>query len=185
MQFTPTEDGAKEMWERERRSKRRSSAHLSFIRKHYDAEEAARLAADFDNAGDYYADHTVRHRVTPAKIRSLKRDEVFVFGSNILGAHNGGAAQAAVDRFGAVPGQAEGLQGRSYAIPTVGVDETYIYGAVRRFVDFARTHPDMTFLVTPVGCGSAGFSPREIAPMFQAAVAVDNIHLPHAFWQLL
>lgn len=185
MQFTPTNEGAKEMWERERRSKRRSGARFAFLRKQMDAEQAARRAAALDNAGDYYADHTVSHRVTPGKIHSLRRGEVFVFGSNILGEHNGGAALAAVRHFGAVPGQPEGLQGRSYAIPTVGVNETYIYGAVRRFINFAIGHPEMTFLVTPVGCGTAGFSPRQIAPMFHDAVGVENIHLPAEFWKLL
>ena len=124
-------------------------------------------------------------RVTPAVIDSLLPNQVFVFGSDTIGSHSGGAAAAAVRHFGAVPGCAEGLQGRSYAIPTVGLDMPHIAAAVARFVEFARVHLDMHFLVTPVGCGTAGWSVGQIAPLFVDAVDLSNVSLPLEFWREL
>ncbi len=126
-----------------------------------------------------------QNRITPDNITSLKPDEVFVFGSNLAGMHGGGAARAAHLYFGAVLGQGVGMQGQSYAIPTMqgGVDTIRPY--VLQFIDYAKNHPQQTFLVTPVGCGIAGFTPSEIAPLFLSAVNVDNIHLPESFWKVL
>ena len=59
------------------------------------------------------------------------------------------------------------------------------YAYVDEFVDFARRHPELTFLVTEVGCGIAGFTPAQIAPLFADAVGVENIHLPQRFWDVL
>lgn len=95
----------------------------------------------------------------------------------------GGAARVAMERFGAVWGVGEGLQGRSYAIPTMEGFEA-IRPAVDRFIDFARQHPEMTFLVTPIGCGIAGYSPEEIAPLFKDAVELENVWLPEG-WLLI
>ena len=126
-----------------------------------------------------------KHRVTPEFIRSLSENEIFVFGSNLAGAHGGGAARIAADRFGAIMGQGVGLQGQSYAIPTMqgGVDTILPY--VEEFIAFAKQHPEMTFLVTKIGCGIAGFTTDEIAPLFAKAVDVENIHLPQEFWNEL
>lgn len=104
------------------------------------------------------------HRVTPERITALKDGEVFVFGSNLNGWHGGGAARAAMLHFGAEWGKGEGPQGRSYAIPTMQGGVETIAPYVERFIRYARRHPEQTFLVTPIGCGIAGFSPREIAP---------------------
>lgn len=79
----------------------------------------------------------------------------------------------------------EGPQGRSYAIPTMQGGVETIAPYVERFIRYARRHPEQTFLVTPIGCGIAGFSPREIAPLFREAVDVENIHLPNDFWEQL
>ena len=118
---------------------------------------------------------------TPAWIKELKENEVFVFGSNLGGFHAGGAARVAVDKFGAVWGQGVGLQGQSYAIPTMhgGVDVIKPY--VDEFIAFAREHRDLKFLVTPIGCGIAGFAVEEIAPLFADAIDDENIILPEAF----
>ena len=126
-----------------------------------------------------------KHRVTPEFIRNLSENEIFVFGSNLAGAHGGGAARIAADRFGAIMGQGVGLQGQSYAIPTMqgGVDTILPY--VEEFIAFAKQHPEMTFLVTKIGCGIAGFTTDEIAPLFAKAVDVENIHLPKEFWNEL
>ena len=117
-------------------------------------------------------------RTTPNFITRLEPNEVFVFGSNLQGMHAGGAARVALEHFGAVLGQGVGLQGQSYAIPTMqgGVDTIQPY--VDEFIDFAKRHPELTFLVTRIGCGIAGFTDGEIAPLFTQAHNVDNIILP-------
>lgn len=117
-------------------------------------------------------------RVTPERITELGENEVFVFGSNLAGAHGGGAALLAYRKFGAICGQGVGLQGKSYGIPTMhgGVDAIKPY--VDEFIEFAKTRPDLTFLVTRVGCGIAGFTNEEISPLFAKAHEVENIVLP-------
>lgn len=124
-------------------------------------------------------------RITSDRIQELKPGEIFVFGSNLSGSHGGGAALLAYRKWGAVWGQGVGLQGQTYAIPTMhgGVDEIYPY--VKDFISFAKEHPELTFLVTEIGCGIAGFLPEEIAPLFKEAVPVENIHLPKRFWKVL
>lgn len=99
--------------------------------------------------------------------------------------HAGGAARLALQRFGAVWGQGVGLQGQSYAIPTMQGGVETIRPYVDEFIVFARQHPQLKFLVTEIGCGIAGFSPEEIAPLFAAARDVENISLPRRFWTLL
>ncbi len=118
---------------------------------------------------------------TPAWIKELKENEVFVFGSNLGGFHAGGAARVAMESFGAVWGQGVGLQGQSYAIPTMhgGVDVIKPY--VDEFIAFAREHRELKFLVTPIGCGIAGFTVEDIAPLFADAIDDENIILPEAF----
>lgn len=118
---------------------------------------------------------------TPDCITSLGPDEIFVFGSNLAGQHCGGAARVARRRFGAVMGQGVGLQGQSYAIPTMqgGVDTIRPY--VDEFIRFAVAHPHLIFYVTKIGCGIAGFRTEEIAPLFASALAVPNIILPRDF----
>lgn len=111
-------------------------------------------------------------------ITELDEGEIFVFGSNGMGAHMGGAAATAVAKFGAIYGQAEGLQGQSYAINTMDGFEV-MAEQVERFIDFAMEHPELTFYVTEIGCGIAGYSPEEVAPLF--AGVPENVVLPEAF----
>ena len=122
---------------------------------------------------------------TPDRITELKPNEIFVFGSNLQGAHAGGAAYFAHEKFGAVWGQGAGIQGQSYAIPTMqgGVEtiEPYVY----RFLDYADKHPQLTFLVTRIGCGIAGFAPNQIAPFFRDALEIENILLPEDFVRII
>lgn len=122
---------------------------------------------------------------TPENIDSLKPNEVFVFGSNLAGRHGGGAARAALNRFGAVWGQGVGLQGQSYAIPTMQGGVETIKPYVDEFIDFARSHTGFKFYVTRIGCGIAGFKDEEIAPLFKEASGVDNIILPRSFSDLI
>lgn len=118
---------------------------------------------------------------TSERIIRLEPNEIFVFGSNLAGAHGGGAARIALDCFGAVWGQGMGLQGQSYAIPTMQGGVETIKPYVDEFIEFARQHPELKFLVTRIGCGIAGFRDEEIAPLFTAAIEVENIILPKEF----
>ena len=118
---------------------------------------------------------------TPERISELKADEVFVFGSNLAGMHGGGAAYVALRKFGAVMGCGVGHQGQSYAIPTMQGGVETIKPYVDAFIDYAAAHPELYFYVTRIGCGIAGFSDHEIAPLFAAARSVDNISLPESF----
>ena len=122
---------------------------------------------------------------TPDMISALKENEIFVFGSNLGGMHGGGAARAAYNRFGAVWGQGVGLQGQSYAIPTMQGGVETIKPYVDEFIGFAQAHPEYKFLVTRIGCGIAGFRDEQIAPLFAAAIDKDNIILPKEFVEAL
>lgn len=124
-------------------------------------------------------------RITPRWIDSLKENEIFVFGSNLAGMHGGGAARIARLHFGAVMGKGVGLQGQSYAIPTMQGGVEIIRPYVNDFLDFAKHHPEMQFLVTPIGCGIAGFEAEDIAPLFEEAKQIKNISLPESFWEVI
>ena len=109
-------------------------------------------------------------------------DMIFVFGSNLSGIHGGGAARYALDHHGAIWGQAEGPQGRSYALPTKDYDVkttlslNQIKGYVFNFLHYAADHPDQKFQVTAVGCGLAGLRVEEVAPFFSPVVLVDRLN---------
>jgi len=120
-------------------------------------------------------------RYTSERITSLQPGEIFVFGSNLAGLHGGGAARVAYRYFGAVWGQGVGLQGQSYAIPTMQGGVETIRPYVDEFIRFAREHRELTFLVTRIGCGIAGFRDDEIAPLFTEAMKEENIILPKEF----
>ena len=120
-------------------------------------------------------------RTTPERITSLAPGEIFVFGSNLAGMHGGGAAYTAYRHFGAIMGQGVGLQGQSYGIPTMQGGPETIRPYVDEFIQFAKDHPDLTFLVTRIGCGIAGFCDADIAPLFVKAHDVPNIVLPEGW----
>ena len=127
---------------------------------------------------------TLPTRIIPSVIYCLAPNEIFVFGSNALGMHHAGAARVAYNEFGAEWGNGEGLQGQSYSIPTMeGEHNTKL--AIMRFTQYAKEHPELKFLVTPVGCGIAGYTPEEIAPMFVDAAYLENVYLPISFWKVL
>lgn len=129
-------------------------------------------------------------RITPENIKQIKEGEIFVFGSNLSGRHGKGAAKTALG-WGAKWGQADGLQGKTYGIPTkdASVRRTLsteeIKPFVDRFIEFAKNNKQYTFFVTEIGCGLAGYKPKDIAPLFEDAVSVDNIYLPERFWHKL
>lgn len=130
-------------------------------------------------------DEKGRAKYTPDFIRTLDKDEVFVFGSNLSGMHGGGAAATAHRCFGAIWGQGVGLQGQSYAIPTMQGGTKTIKPYVDEFIAFAKSHPELRFLVTKIGCGIAGFREEDIAPLFREAVGVGNIVLPKEFVEII
>jgi O-acetyl-ADP-ribose deacetylase (regulator of RNase III) len=123
-------------------------------------------------------------RVASDRIAELGENEIFVFGSNIQGAHGGGAAWFAHKTFGAEWGVGEGLTGRTYALPTME-GEASLKNAVEHFIACAKQHPELTFLVTAVGCGIAGYTPKEVAPLFKEATSLENVYLPQVFWEFL
>lgn len=129
-------------------------------------------------------------RITPENIKTLAEGQIFVFGSNQSGRHGKGAAKTALG-WGAIWGQANGLQGRTYGISTKdkSVKRTLslveIKSIVDEFIEFAKANPQLTFLVTEVGCGLSKMKPKEIAPLFEKSVEVSNIHLPARFWHKL
>jgi len=110
--------------------------------------------------------------------------EIFVFGSNLAGRHGKGAALHAKWFYGAEQGTGFGPTGRAYAIPTkneylktLSLNEIELY--VRMFKHYARSRPDLTFLLTPIGCGLAGYKPHQIGPMFKDSPS--NVIMPREF----
>ena len=129
-------------------------------------------------------------RTTPENIKNLAENQIFVFGSNLSGRHGKGAAKTALG-WGAKWGQAKGLQGRTYGIPTkdATIRRTLTIDEIKPFVDefiiFAKERQDLVFLVTEVGCGLAGLKPKDIAPLFLNVIKLNNVHLPLRFWHKL
>jgi transcriptional regulator with XRE-family HTH domain len=125
----------------------------------------------------------VMHSLAPSNhIERLGPHEVFVFGSNALGIHDGGAARQAYAKFGAVWGEGHGHHGQSYAIDTMSGLPT-LAAEVDTFLDYARQHPQLRFQVTPIGTGIAGYRVDQIAPLF--ADKPENVVLPPEFRALL
>lgn len=123
-------------------------------------------------------------RITPQYITSLKDGEIFVFGSNKDGMHGGGAARIAHKKFGEW-GVGAGMTGQYYAIPTMDGRIDIIRNHVDDFTAYAKEHPELTFLVTRIGCGIAGWRDSEIASLFKEASELDNVTLPEEFWNAL
>lgn len=171
LHFEATVEGTISMFERENRARcrwnERVNRHEENLERGY-YEEPEHL---------YYP----TRRITPKQLSYLNADEVFVFGSNKAGIHNGGAAAYALHNFGARLGQAEGIQGKSYGIPTVGVNRDELQEAIDRFCVYAVSHPEKTFYVTAIGCGHGGWNAREVSDMFKRAKGLENITLPEEF----
>lgn len=129
--------------------------------------------------------YVIRCGITPDNIAALPKNGIFVFGSNLRGMHGGGAAAFAYRHFGARIGVGVGLQGQSYAIPTMQGGVETIRPYVDQFIAFARTNPHLHFYVTPIGCGIAGFSSTDIAPLFAEALELTNVSLPADFIHVL
>ena len=125
-------------------------------------------------------------RFTPEHIESLPPNNIFVFGSNTAGRHGKFAALTAKENFGAIYFVPEGIQGQSYAIPTCdsyykALDLNTIRQSINKFTEFAKAHPELTFWVTKLGCGSAGHHPSHVGAMFSEAKKLPNVVLPLEF----
>jgi len=127
-------------------------------------------------------------KYTDNYINELKPNEIFVFGSNLKGIHGAGAAKLAREKFGAEMGVGIGITGQCYAIPTK--DEmiwtlplTRIEEHVMDFLDYVKDVPDKIFLVTQIGCGLAGYTPEDIAPMFKTHPS--NVIIPREFHEVI
>ena len=120
------------------------------------------------------------------KAHYYDRKEIYAGGYPGAGARRGVCVrQLAYEKFGAVWGQGTGLQGRSYGIPTMQGGVETIKPYVDEFIGFARQHPELTFLVTRIGCGIAGFRDEEIAPLFKDAAGMANVILPQSFSRII
>ena len=131
----------------------------------------------------------MKRELTPENIQELNENQIFVFGSNMNGNHAGGAARLAVEKFGAIMGQAEGIQGQSYAIPTLDKDmhkvtEVELIISLRNFKHYADEHPELTFLLTKIGCGIAGFDTNYMAYMILRTELPNNVTFPVEFTKI-
>ena len=170
--FEHTDEGTGASFERESNSRTRL----------FDRIDCCMSAAPNMSAESFHASL----RIMDAEFYDEDDDtEIFVFGSNTKGTHDGGAARNAVLHHGAIKGQAEGRQGNAYAIPTVGNSRQEMAEAIERFCIYALTHPDNTFNVTAIGCGHAGYTPADIAPLFERVKDAKNVNLPTEFTQIL
>lgn len=124
-----------------------------------------------------------KDRYTNDFIHELADNEIFVFGSNLRGLHGGGAARIAFENFGAEYGVGVGRTGQCYAIPTMQGGVETIKPYVDEFIKYADEHKELRFLVTKIGCGIAGFTIEEIAPLFKDCVKLDNVCLPKEFFE--
>ena len=190
VRFEKTEEETRETFLKERRARGRHAQRLHEFdlccpvasvedRRLFESRIAAEYFNEPMNLNPAYAD-----RVTPVKVKHLQPGEVFVFGSNDKGLHNGGAAKVALQKFGAQYGVPFGLQGQSFAVPTVGdgIGPDEIARGFHDMVEFAKAHPDMTFLVTALGCGHGGYTPETISKYLEEGIPVGNIHYPLEFW---
>ena len=178
VKFAQSDLGMTEMFEQERLSRRAYSEKRRYMSHiNYACNEDREKVLEAMNL-NYYIE---KERIAPNPIKSLKDNEVFVFGSNVLGHHNGGAALFALNNFGAINGQSEGMQGQSYAIPTDGNSFEELKAAIDRFTDYVVMHPQNNFMLTAIGCGNAGYDVKRIAPLFRQAYSFGNVYLPIAF----
>lgn len=124
----------------------------------------------------HYHDETI--------IKNLPDDTIFVFGSNMAGTHQGGAAKTALLHFGATKGVGRGWAGQSFAIPTMNehlqqMPLSQIQHYIEDFKIYTKNHPKMKYFITAVGCGVAGYKVEEIAPMFKGISR--NVIFPVSF----
>lgn len=182
MEFEQTDEGMAEMFKNERRSRRAYFDKQSYLRgsvcySRMSSEEEKSQALGAMNENFFVGEE----RITPNEINHLEADEVYVFCSNADGHHQDDAARYAVEHFGAIDGQAEGMQGQSYAIPSTGVSFEEMNQAIVRFTEFAVMHPEKKFFVTSHGWDFGEYKGWDVAPLFRQAYSFGNVYLPMQF----
>ena len=144
-----------------------------------------RVYTEFENETVYFFEDkpAKRYTTTHESIDALEGHEIFVFGSNLAGRHEGGAAKVAHEKFGAEHGVGEGRRGQSYAFPTL--DENMqkrsmddLRESVKKLIRCAQKNTTKIFLLTKVGCGIAGYDEEEIKSLFAEFVLPANIISP-------
>lgn len=132
----------------------------------------------------------IKRELTSENLIKLPSDSIFVFGSNAEGRHGKGAALIAKLYFGAIQGQSQGLQGKSYAIITKKnwrIKKSSSLQEIRQeiynFMNFARLHPELKFYVTKIGSSLGGYTVEEIRNIFEmdAVFLTDNVILPKEY----
>lgn len=128
-------------------------------------------------------------------ITELQPNEIFVFGSNTQGRHGKGAALLAKQKFGAIYGKSEGLQGQSYGIctkdltksihPSISISD--IECQIGILYGYALGHPELTFYIAYNGKGVNlnAYTPLQMATMFSHKVIPSNIVFEEFFSKLL
>jgi hypothetical protein len=130
------------------------------------------------------------NRICYELITALQENEVAVCGSNLAGRHGAGFALYCKENFSAEYGIGFGPTGQCYMIPTkdrninaLPISQIQTYVSI--FIQYAKSNSATIFKVSSVGCGLAGYTPTEIAPLFRGAVKLNNVHLPIEFWDIL
>lgn len=185
MQFEQTEEGMREMFCRENASRNHfysSLAEEQERRSHLSEEERRR---EYQALNSHYFEEGNAERITPAKIDQLPSNGIFVFGANKDGIHNGGAARVAYECFGAKWGVAFGPEGQTFALTTVGTGSHELQRQILELISFIRKNPDKTFYITEIGCGHAGYTPRQVAPLFARVADLPNVYLPLSFRKVI
>ncbi len=118
---------------------------------------------------------------THEHLTHLDQDSIFVFGSTPDGIHDHGDALTAYKYFGAVNGQSSGLQGQSYAIPTMEGDIEKMKPYIKAFFELAYEWDQTMFYVTRIACDIPGITDSDIAPLFAEALKLYNVLLPESF----
>ena len=181
LEFEQTDEGMEKMFSTQALSQRAYTERRRYMRGNEGFQRMA-LEEQQIQLGAMNRNFFVKsQRISPSAIRELKENEIFVFGSNVLGQHDGGASLYAMQHFGAQMGQAEGRQGQCYAIPTDGNSIEELEAAIERFNEYVVMHPELNFMLTAIGCGNAGYSVEMIAPLFRQAYQFGNVYVPAQF----
>ena len=149
----------------------------------YLPREILSVINEFDNI------NLQNRRITPKEYD--RWGAVFVYGSgnDLLKDEKGHIIDEggfdAKQNFGAKEKVKEGICNRSYAIPTMGKSLEEIKEGVDRFIEYAETHQEETFMVIEIGCKKAGYTPKDIAPMFAKIADLPNVYLPKKFREVL
>ena len=185
LKFEKTKEGMAQMFEEKNRSDLRYNNKRNYMEKLRSLgrvkEEECMEVYDFMNNNYFLSED----RISPDEVHQLNDDEIYVFGSNINGLHDSGDSLYALEHFGAINGQAEGIQGQSYAIPTIGNSFDDLKAAIERFNEYVVLHPEKKFILSTIGCTTSKYTVKEMAQIFQQAYSFGNVFIPREFLNYL